>query len=212
MTSQNRLDQLRDLRDQWEQLVGYQFEIPDWAIQEMAGDPGRYQTLYDVGQYMQAHAGYGSGAFLWTPDRSAAMPWAKYGMSATAYATRVEGYDSTFRTLTGQAAPIDLVDTALREHEGTMTAAQFSTWLMAQDNIKNTYGWLRYGLDFQQFQTQKLQMRSSFGRDLTDQEAVTQLQYLHAAAGSNAGASVQPTFSQQEKKSAQVGVEGSVVR
>ena len=218
MASQTRLDQIRDLVNQWEQLVGFSVTIPDWMVSEMAdatnyGGMTKIMSLFDVGRYMTIHIGDPkTGAYLWATDQAAAMPWARYGMSKTEYDSKLEGFDTAFRTLTGQAVPQDLIDQALAQHQGLMTGPQFETWLLAQDSIKNTYGWLRYGLDFNQFQSQKLQMRTQFGRELTDAEAVVQLQYFHQAQGPNVHASVQPTFTQTERKQAQTGVTGSVVR
>jgi hypothetical protein len=215
--AQLRLDQIRDLVNQWEQLSGYMVAVPDWAINEMAdGWAGKeIASLYDVGTYMAGHwdttGGHMGGGYFVNIDLNA-VPWAKWGMTTTEYDMKRGAFDSTFRTLTGQTAPQDLIDQALHEHQGIMSGSQFNTWLMAQDSIKNQYGWLRYGLDFNQFQTQKLQMRTGFGRDLTDAEAVTQLQYLHTSQGPNVGVTAQQTLGQVEKKQAQTGLSGSVVR
>jgi hypothetical protein len=215
----NRLVQIRDLVNQWEQLVGFSTTVPDWMVNEMAdsmsygGLDHAISSLYDVGRYMSFHVGDPArGDTLWSQAHADAMPWARFGMTSTEYDSKLESYDTSFRTLTGQNAPQDLIDRALHEHQGTMTGAQFENWLLAQDSIKNTYGWLKYGLDFQQFQTQKLQMRQQFGRELSDAEATTQLQYLHAAQGPNVSAAAQQTLGQVEKKQAQTGVSGSVVR
>src|SRR5215510_4681078 len=194
MPSQIRLDQIRDLVNQWEQLSGYSTTVADWMINEMAdvldyaGLGHAITTLYDVGQYMAQHIGDPArGDTLWATDKATAMPWAKYGLNAVQYDEHIGDYGSTFLRLTGQNAPQDLIDRALHEHGGTMKGAQFETWLMAQEGIKNAYGWLRYGMDFQQFQSQKLNMRTQFGRQLSDEEAVTQLRYHHAAQGASMG-------------------------
>lgn len=215
MASQTRVDQIRDLRTQWEQLVGYSIAVPDWAVSEMA-DNLSVASLFDFGQYMRQHqhlvAANDPHAYFVPESYTLSMPWAQFGMSRTEYDSKLGAFDSTFRTLTGQTAPQDLIDRALHEHQGSMTGAQFNTWLLSQDAIKQQYGWLKFGLDFNQFQTQKLQMRTSFGRELTDAEAVTQLQYLHTSGGGNVSAAAQQTLSQVEKKQAQTGVSGSVVR
>lgn len=211
--AQTRFDQIRDLVNQWEQLVGYTVTVPDWMVWEMAGggtSAGYVTNIFGVGQYMHDHTEPGPYHLDWA-DVSF-QPWAWYGMSAAEYNSKLEAFDAAFLGLTGQSVPQDIVDKALREHQGTMTGGQFSTWLQAQDSIKNTYGWLKYGLDFQQFQTQKLQMTSAFGHDLTDTEAVAQLQYMHQAQGPNMSANVVPTFTQTEKKSANVGAAQSVIR
>ena len=209
--AQTRLDQIRDLVNQWEQLAGYSVSVSDWDVSAMAAEPGKYMTLFDVGQFMQWYSGN-----LWWQSVPAgaldAIPWAKYGMSALEYNTKFEAYDNSFLQLTGQNLTQDLLDQALKTHQGVMTGAQFNTWLMSQDSIKNTYGWLKYGLDFQQFQQQKLQMQTSFGGQLSDAEAVVQLQYAHAAQGPNVSVAAQQTLTQVEKKQAQTGVGQNVVR
>lgn len=219
MASQMRLDQIRDLINQWEQLVGFAVTVADWMINEMADNMNyaaqghAITTLYDVGRYMSYHIGDPArGDTLWDPVNAVAMPWAAWGMSATEYNSKLGAWDTAFRTLTGQSVSRDWLDQALTQHQGTMTGQQFETWLLTQDAIKNQYGWLKYGLDFQQFQTQKLQMRTGFGRDLTDEEAVTQLRYHHAAQGPNVAVTAQQTLGQQERKQAQTGISGSVVR
>jgi hypothetical protein len=214
LPAQTRTSQIRDLVNQWEQLVGYSIEVPDWAIDEMASHPDRYSSLYDVGQYMVVHqrTGGGASADYFVPEWNSMMPWARYGMNAAEYGARHESFDSSYRRLTGQDVPADVIDRALKENQGTMTGSQFDTWLLSQDSIKQQYGWLKYGLDFQQFQQQKLQMQQQFGGALSDQQAILQLQYLHAAQGPDKSVAVTPTLTQIEKKQANVGVGQSEVR
>src|SRR5215469_1834552 len=186
MAAQQRMDQIRNLVDQWEQLVGFSVEVPGWMIYEMADkqtSAGYVTTLYDVGQYMLQHTSPGPYNLVWMD--APFQPWAWYGMSAVEYQTKVESLNSSYLQLTGQNIPDDTLKTVLSQHQGSMTGAQLQTWLLSQANIKNTYGWLKYGLDFQQFQQQKQQMITQFGHQLTDQEAVTQLQFLHSAQGAN---------------------------
>ena len=214
MATQARLSEIADLVTQWELLAGYAVQdIPQWAINDMADNKFiDIANLYDVGQYMQHFV----GSQPWQIHPAQGMPgqWAWFGMSATEYQTKLEAYDSTFMSLTGQNVPADLVDQALRQHQGTMTGAQFSTWLLNQASVKNTYGWLRFGLDFQQFQQRKLDMQSAFGTNyyLSDAQAVAQLTYLHAAQGANVSAAVQPTLTQVERKQVSQGPAQSEVR
>lgn len=224
--SQIRTDQIRDLVNQWEQLVGYQVPVPDWAIDEMAnkgwiagafagpGLIGRVSTLFDVGDWMTNHLGASvGGAAIWNGEQAAAMPWAKFGLSSTQYYSLNDSYSSIYASLTG-TGPTSIVpfETLLANNRGVLTSATIQQALTSDKQLQATYGWLKYGLDFQQFQTQKLNMTTSFGRSLSDQEAVVQLQYLHQAQGSNQSAGVTPTLTQQERKQAQVGVGQSEVR
>lgn len=216
--AQTRLDQIRDLVNQWEQLVGYTVTVPDWMVYEMADkqtSAGWVTNMFTVGQYMKDHTAPGQYNLAWMD--APFQQWAWYGMSATEYQAKLEAFDTVMRNMTGSASPQnagqgDLIDRALKEHQGSMTGAQFQQWLLSQDSITKTYGWLKYGLDYNQFQQQKLQMRTAFGRDLTDQEATAQLQFWHAAQGPSASVGVVPTLSQQEKKQANQGVGQSEVR
>ena len=197
--------------------MGYSIQVPDWAVGEMADHPDRYETLYDVSQYMVGHQRTGAGesraggvGAYFVPEWFAAMPWAQFGMTLTEYDTHLAAFNSSFRQLTGVDAPQDIITQALAQNQGRMSGPQFESWLLAQENIKQQYGWLRYGLDFQSFQQQKLQMRQGLGRDLTDAEAVAQLQYRHTAQGRDLMAVARPQGQQQQKGTA--AISGSVVR
>ena len=214
--AQQRFDQIRNLVNQWEQMAGFTVTVPDWMIWEMAGNvtsAGYVTSLFDVGQYMYQHAAIPSSSpYHLSWDQGGNMPWAFYGMSAPEYDSKVQDFNSTFQRLTGQNVPQNLIDQALRQNGGTMTGSQFQNYLLTQTALKNQYGWLKYGLDFEQFQQQKVQMLTQFGHELTDEQAVAQLQALHAASGSNVSAALQPTLTQVEKKAAQTGINTSVVR
>ena len=211
MATANRISEIWDLVNQWEQSIGHTVSVADWMVNEMAGQPERYETLFDVGQYFGNHIGDTSrGDIVMDPTRWGQMPWAQFGMTLTEYDTHLAAFNSSFRQLTGVDAPQDIITQALSQNQGRMSGPQFETWLLAQDNIKQQYGWLKYGLDFQGFQQQKLQMNQGFGGVLTDAEAVAQLQYHHAAQGRDLTAVARPQSQQQQKGTA--AVSGSVVR
>lgn len=206
---QYRVAQIQDLVNQWKSLVGFSVSVSDQLEANMANNY-TITDIYDVGQYMKANMGS-----AWSSMSS--QPWAWYGMSATEYNSKLSSYRSTWSQLTGTELPANdgngnIVDQALKQYQGQMSDTQFQQWLMSQDSIKNTYGWLKYGLNFDQFQQQKLGMNLSFGRTLSDTEGVTQLQYLHSATGPSMAIANQPTFTQQERKQANVGISGSVAR
>src|SRR5260370_16277199 len=92
---------------------------------------------------------------------------------------------------------------------GIMTASQYAQRLMNDQAIQNTYGWVKYGLDFASWTQTKLGMRTAMGRDVNDSEAATVLQYNKAATGSSATATVKQTGQQAQQPA---GVGGSVVR
>jgi hypothetical protein len=111
--AQTRLDQIRDLVNQWEQLVGYTVTVPDWMVYEMAEkqtSAGWVTNLYGLGQYMKDHTAPGPYNLVWM--NAPFQPWAWYGMSASEYSSKLEQFDSTFQQLTGQPVTADLVDRA----------------------------------------------------------------------------------------------------
>lgn len=207
--NQERLTQLQDLVNQWEQLVGFSATVSDSILAAMAKN-NAISDIYDVAQYLKQNMG---GAW----GNMQQQPWAWYGLSAAEYNSKLSSFDSVWRDLTGQALGSNdgvgnLIDQAFKQSGGQMSSTQFQTWLLSQDSIKNTYGWLRYGLNFNQFQQQKLSWQTAFGGTLSDAEGVQQLQYDKAAQGPNMAIAVQPTFTQQERKQATVGISGSVAR
>jgi len=204
------LAQVRYLADQWQQLVGFNVQIGDDIIQAMSD--ANVQSLYDIGQWMETH-GQGPGQ-TGIVGVNGIFPWATYGLSHDDYQRMFSSIGDTYMGLTGQSLDAGLFDKYLRRTRATLSGAELRTFLLNDPAMLNQFGWLRYGLDFQQFQQQKLQMHQAFGQvaELTDQQAVQQLQYFHSAQGSNQGAAVQPTLSQIERKQAQQGVSGNVVR
>lgn len=237
-----QLTQLQDLRNQWEGLAGYATQVPDWMLLEMANATTGYQSssaspisvsisgpitsLAQFGQYMLAHVNTGgaaTGALTIGSDLYKAMPWAFYGLTSDQYQQQATTFATEYKKLTGQAIPSDQLTKAFQGAAGTvgaeygtgalLTGSEYAQQLMNDANIKKTYGWVSYGMDFNQFQQQKLQMRQSFGTDLTDQQAVTQLQYLHAASGATMQATARmSTSGQQSQQSASQGASGSVIR
>lgn len=206
---QYRVSQIEELINQWELLTGLQGTISNSLVANMVNNYS-ISDIYDVSQYLKQNMGS-----AW--PNMAQQPWAWYGMSATEYAGRLSSFANIWSQLTGtQLAANDgngnLVDQAMKQYQGQMTESQFQQWLMSNQAIQNTYGWLKYGLNFQQFQQQKLGMTLAFGRTLSDTEGVTQLQYLHSATGPSMAIANQPTFTQQERKQANVGISGSVAR
>jgi len=206
---QERVAQIQDLVNQWEQMVGFSATVSDQLIAQMAKNYGM-TDIFDIAQYLKANLGSS-----WA--NMAQQPWAWYGMSATEYNSHLAAYRSVWSQLTGTELPgndgnNNIVDQALKQFQGQMSENQFQQWLLSQDNIKNTYGWLKYGLNFNQFEQQKLGMNLAFGRTLSDTEGVTQLQYLHSASGPLMSIANQPTFTQQERKQANVGISGVVAR
>lgn len=226
--------QLDDLRNQWEALTGFRATVQDWQLVEMANSAA-YQsgpaspiqvsightiaTLFDFGQYMKAHVnptGDAYGALTIGQDVYQNMPWAFYGLKPEEYASQATTFATEYKKVTGQDISASALGSAFDSMKdstgGLLTGSEYAQRLMQDQNIQKTYGWVKYGYDYNQFQQQKIQMRSLFGRDLSDQEATTQLQYLHAAQGGNHEVTAQTQQSQGQRKQAEQGVSGSVIR
>jgi hypothetical protein len=217
--NQVRKEQILDLVNQWGVLIGHSVEIPDWMIDEMATswhyvDGHSITTLYDVGRYMWAHVTHDNQPnqdHPFTGDQTAVFPWAFFGLSSTEYQTRYNTLAETWTGLTGQDFNTDIFNQYFTQAKGQLSASEFRSELLHDANMQKTYGWLRYGLDYNQFQQRKDEMRQQFGGELSNEQAVLQLQYLHQASADHS-AQVVPTLTQQEKKSAEVGINLSEVR
>lgn len=116
-------------------------------------------------------------------DQQQAQPWAAVGVDRDTYHTYTQQFSTMFETLTGQQMGVDQIQKALQQG---YTASTYRDFLMADKNTLETYGWLKYGYNYQQFQTYKEGLNQSFGAGrsggLSDQQALLQLQYLHSAS------------------------------
>jgi hypothetical protein len=206
MATRAELSQVASVIVQWEQLTNYTVNVTPQMQQQMA-DAG-VETLYDVGQWMYNH-GY---SWMGQAD-SGWMPWATYGMRKDQYYAMLTSYFQVFQSLTGVYLPPPyLIDDALRGLGGQMTASQWQTWLLSRQDVLDMYPWLKFGYNRQQFDQYRLSLLPKLGYvpDLT--QGIAQLQWMHAAEGSNMWVAAQPTFTQLERKQAQAGPSQSVVR
>ncbi len=191
--------------DLWEQTTGFQVPITSDMMLQMVN--GGVETQHDMGQYISKNL---SGQFS---NVLATMPWAQYGLDKDTYAAMSGTFGTEYKKITGQ----DITKEALRQAfqnprdptGGLLTASQYSQQLMNDTNIQNTYGWVKYGLDYSAWTQQKLQSQTAFGRTLTDSDAATLLQYTKSAAGATASVTAKQTGQQGQQL---VGVGGSVVR
>ena len=109
------------------------------------------------------------------------MPWAATGLDRDSYMSASQQFQTMYETLTGQQMSVQQVQQAMQQG---YTASTYRDFLMADKNTLNTYGWLKYGYNYQQFQTYKEGLKQSFGGTLDDKQAIMQLQYLHSASSS----------------------------
>ena len=192
---------LTDLRNQYEQLIGYTQDIPESMLLQ-AANSGMTRSLSDFGKFAAANG-----------IKTDNYPWAQYGLTKDEYASTAGIFSTEYKKVTGQDISQSALQDAFknpRDATGNLlTGSQYQQQLMQDANIQKTYGWVKYGMDFTAWTAQKLQSRTAFGRDINDAEAATLLQYNHASTGASAGVTVKQTGQQQQQV---VGVGGSVVR
>lgn len=185
------VNELKAWADQYMQASGYTVEIFDVNLEWMAS--------HNVESYADFAREKWGGL---TDAQRQQSPWLVTGLGKDAWTSAVNQYSEVFEQLTGRP-----LNTAYEVGQGPapgsrqkrvstpgnpdfdlfsqylgqgLTSSEFNQKLMHDKAFQDTYGWVKYGMNYDQFQQQKLNMRQSFGKDLSDQEAVTQLQYLHS--------------------------------
>jgi hypothetical protein len=123
------------------------------------------------------------------PELQKAMPFLAHGMDfQAAKQYRLEtgvSMKADFFKATGQQAGDDFIGTHLDQFE---TPAQFQDFLHTNQQMLDTHGWLKLGLDYQGFVGEKEKLSTQFGRRVSSDEALTQLQTAHQfASGPTSG-------------------------
>lgn len=187
----------------WEQQTGYHFNVTD-AILAAIAKAGNVFTERDLARALMAYVPTGFGT--WNN-----MPWAAYGIDSDTYRASVLSFGSIYRQLTGQAADpaTSYVDAALA---AGMTAGEYQQMLMSDAAMQEKFGWLKHGLNYEEFKMKKAEYRISFGAELSDAQAISQLTYLHATQGADRSAAVKPLPSRWQTDPAAVGISESTVR
>lgn len=206
---------VNSLLDQWRQTSGYYGDVPDWAKLAMAQEG--ISSTYMMGQFMTRHvnnAGYPAGsaeagAYFVNPEGVRNAPWSQFGMTADAFFSTLSSYQALMLQYTGTGGTADDFASKLRATNGQLTSSFITESLLHDPNMMNTYGWLKYGMTYDQFQQQKQQMTQAFGQTLDDAEAVKQLEYWHQNASASQAAKVAQTLTQVEKQEAYTGPKGA---
>lgn len=204
MASQPRLDQIRDLVNQWEQLAGYSVSVGDDMVSAMADAVqgfGQIVSLYDVGQWIHAHG---------QPLDN--FPWARYGMNVSEWTAKMGAFADAYGSLTGQGIDEPMFEALLTKTHGQASEGEFRTLISSDPRIRETYGWVKFGLDWQSFQQQKDQMRLMTGFELDDKQALLQLQYTHRNQGGSSEVSQQAAAQPEQRRQAAIGPFQSEVR
>ena len=208
-------DYIISLRDQWEQDTGYFYELNAGDLFNMAvwgvtneADVGKYVT--SIMQDPNKPGGADLAAKL------QAMPWAGLGMTKDTYQSLATTYGTEYKKITGKDIPPDQLAKAFQTQGlgvggGLLSGSQYAQQLMNDAAIQAAFGWVKYGLDYTAWTQQKLQLRTAYGRDITDAEASTILQYNRANQGANMNA-IGRAAGQQQPAQGVVGVGGSMAR
>ena len=203
---------LTELANAWEKNTGYNFVVPDWAMLNMA----RYgfSTMQEFGSFV---AGQVAPFVTGNGNLAAQMPWAQYGMTKDTYAGLATTYGTEFKKLTGQDIPSDALQSAFAKVKdptgaGFLSGSQYAQKLQSDTNMQNTYGWLKYGMDYSQFQQHKLGMTAAFGGTPTDAQATQALSYWHQNASATAEVRAQTQTPGQQQKAPSPGEAQSVIR
>lgn len=202
--------QLQNWADEFEAETGSQFHITAAELLSMA-NLGIVSQV-DFGQWMFSNAPKSAQAIFQK------MPWAEFGLTKDSYEQLATTYSTTYEKITGQTISAAALAAAFQTPNllasGMFSGAQYEQQLMHDANIQKQFGWVKYGLDFSQWQQQKLQLHTAFGRDINDAEAATILQYTHASQGPNFSVIGSRSGGQGGggQQSQGAGVAGSVVR
>lgn len=191
--SQAYANQLYDLQNQWEQISGFAQPITTDQLIAMAKE-----HVVGAGEF---------GRYIWSnvlagkPALQQQMPWLQFFMDAETYHSRLSQLASDWQRYTGQVLnPTDagLGQQWVESQLGGVTPGLAAPSIIDDPAIQKAFGWVRYGLTFRDFSLKKEQMDDAFGTQLTNDQAITQLHYFHAAQGSATQArAVQRTPGQQ---------------
>ena len=202
---------VRDLRDRWQALTGYMYALNDGDLYNLAHSHAA--TLADVSKYIVSASGTNEGpSGIFTQQ-----PWALYGLAKDSYVGLATTYGTEFKKLTGQDISSDALQSAFTKVKdptgaGFLSGSQYAQQLQSDTNMQNTYGWLKYGMDYSQFQQHKLGMTAAFGGTPTDAQATQALSYWHQNASATAEVRAQTQTPGQQQKAPSPGEAQSVIR
>lgn len=193
---------LMDFRNRWEALIGYQSQVSDQEMLNIVNSGWDSTSLHGFSDAMKAAV-------------PANMPWARYGLTSDQYASLSSTFGTEFQKLTGQAIDQPNLAKAFTAQQdvtgGFLSGSQYASQLQQDKNIQDTYGWVKYGLDYNQFQQHKQSMTQAFGGAPSDPQAVQALQYWHVNQAASQAVQAQPA-SQAKNAPVTPGTAQSVIR
>lgn len=178
--------ELEDLAMQWQQIDGFSVSINEDTLRRMA-DAG-VTSLRDMGQWIYHNAGWGS--------LIRGKVWLWFGMDQSTYMRQLGDYQDAFERYTGTRPDLNMhMDTQqpsdayaqmlFDAFSQGLSQSALTEKLLHDENTRSAYGWIKYGLTFDDFQQKKTDFRVTFGQDLSNEQAILQLQYLHQAQGAS---------------------------
>lgn len=192
-----------DLLHQWNGLTMGNITPPNWALLEMVNQG--ITSLEAFGQYMQGHMGSGSGLYFVPVSQYAVSgAWANAGLTQDQYFSGLSQYQNVMEQYLGNTGSMVDYNNTLQQMHGDLNTSQLVENIIHSASMRQQYGWLRYGMTYDQFRQQKVTMQQALGHQISDQQGVTQLDYQRSI-GINQSAAASPTFTQQEKLQAQKG-------
>lgn len=187
-------NEIEDLEHQWQVDAGFPFAIQPATLAEMA--KAHVVTYSDFSQYLW-------NKNLIPPDVRAREPWVGFGVSQDQWNSTMSSFADSWFSMTGQTLDTTPGGDRFKEITAAMLRGESpSQWMakLQQDaNMQKTYGWLKYGMNFQQFQQYKVGQRTAFGRDLSNEEALAAYKFDQPAQGRSFGASVAAHPASQQK-------------
>lgn len=191
--------EIEDLALQWQQVAGFSVTIDEATLRKMAD--AHVVSMRDFGLWM-----WNNGPGM-TDEIKQRSPWLAWGLDQTTFNRQLSDYEDTYEQLTGQRVAfdpavgkqMDMASNFLWEaFRNNLTQSGLREELMHDETIRNTYGWIKFGLTFDDFQQRKVDMRIAFGQDLSNDQAMLQLQYLHQAQGANRAVTAPAPQGQQQ--------------
>lgn len=190
--------ELEDLALQWQQVAGFNVTIDEPTLRKMAD--AHVVALRDMGQWI-----WNQSPLLSTQEKQRA-PWLAWGLDQTSWNRQLSDYLDSYEQLTGQRPAFAISDQGQLSGESqrfwgafadNLTQTGLRERLLHDDSIQQQFGWVRFGLDYDTFQQRKVDMRMTFGFDVSNDQAVLQLQYLHQAQGASRAVQAQAPAGQQ---------------
>lgn len=187
-------NEIEDLEHQWEVDAGFPIAIQAGTLAKMA--KSGVVTYRDFSQYLWNNN-------LIPPQLKASSPWIGFGVSQDQWNSTMSDFSNSWFEMTGQnldttpqSAQFKDITRAILRGE---SASQWMTKLQNDTNMQKQYGWLKFGMNFQQFQQYKVGQRLAFGKDLSNEEALKAYQFDQPAQGRTFSGSVAASPASQKQ-------------